>query len=265
RYPHGHHESVLRSHRWRTAANSAAYLVPHLRPGMSLLDVGCGPATLTAELAALVAPGRVTAVEASPHALEVAAAELAGRSVPNVELVLADAHTLGFADGSFDVVHAHQLLQHLADPVGALAEMRRVCRPGGIVAARDCDYAAFTWYPQLPELAEWLALDRRNARAGGGEPDGGRRLAARARGAGGCCPGHGRPASPGSRRAPPSGASPRPRTAPGGAACGRTGWWTPSWPGWHSRPARPRPTCTGWRPAGGPGRQPRTVGCPCCT
>jgi SAM-dependent methyltransferase len=184
RYTHGHHESVLRSHRWRTAANSAAYLVPHLRPGMSLLDVGCGPATLTAELAALVAPGRVTAVEASRRALEVAAAELAGRSVPNVELVLADARALGFADGSFDVVHAHQLLQHVADPVGVLAEMRRVCRPGGIVAARDCDYAAFTWFPQLPELAEWLELYRQVARANGGEPDAGRRLLSWARSAG---------------------------------------------------------------------------------
>ena len=50
RYTHGHHESVLRSHRWRTAANSCAYLLPHLRPDMSLLDVGCGPGTITADL-----------------------------------------------------------------------------------------------------------------------------------------------------------------------------------------------------------------------
>src|SRR5262249_20046038 len=168
RYTHGHHESVLRSHRWRTAENSAAYLLPHLRPGMSLLDVGCGPGTITAELAARVAPGQVTAVEISPEALEIARAELAGRGVANVAFVLADVHALDLPAGAFDVVHAHQVLQHVADPVRALAEMRRVCRPGGLVAARDCDYATFTWFPELPELAEWLALYRRVAPAHGG-------------------------------------------------------------------------------------------------
>ena len=58
-YTHGHHESVLRSHTWRTAENSSAYLLPHLRAGQSLLDVGCGPGTITADLALLVAPGEV--------------------------------------------------------------------------------------------------------------------------------------------------------------------------------------------------------------
>ena len=60
RYTHGHHESVLRSYTWRTVANSAAYLVPHLDPGLSLLDVGCGPGTITVDLARRLAPGRVT-------------------------------------------------------------------------------------------------------------------------------------------------------------------------------------------------------------
>src|SRR5205807_5358631 len=87
-------------------------------------------------------------------------------------------------DDSFDVVHAHQVLQHVADPVRALAEMRRVCRPGGIVAARDGDYAGFTWYPEVPALDGWLALYRTVARRNGGEPDAGRRLLSWARAAG---------------------------------------------------------------------------------
>src|ERR1700753_2142614 len=94
-YTHGHAESVLRSHRTRTAQNSAAYLLPQLRPGLDLLDIGSGP-------------------------------------------------------GTINVVHAHQVLQHVAGPVAALREMMRVCRPGGVVAARDADYRGFTWYPQLP-------------------------------------------------------------------------------------------------------------------
>ena len=67
-YTHGHHESVLRSHRTRTAANSAAHLLPHLSPGMRLLDIGCGPGTITVDLAARVSPGRVTALEITEDA-----------------------------------------------------------------------------------------------------------------------------------------------------------------------------------------------------
>ena len=87
-------------------------------------------------------------------------------------------------DDSFDVVHAHQLLQHLGRPVAALAEMRRVCRPDGIVAARDSDYAAMTWFPGDPLLDRWLSIYREVARANGGEPDAGRRLLAWGRAAG---------------------------------------------------------------------------------
>src|ERR1700685_2073062 len=108
-YLHGHHDSVLRSHRWRTAENSAAYLLPWLTPAAHLLDVRRRPGTIHVDLG--------------------------------------DVRQLGFDDASFDIVHAHQVLQHLADPVSALAEMRRVCRPGGVVAARDGDYGGFLWFP----------------------------------------------------------------------------------------------------------------------
>jgi len=104
--------------------------------------------------------------------------------VTNIDFLVADAHDLELPDARFDVVHAHQVLQHLADPVRALREMRRVCVPGGVVAARDSDYAAFCWFPELPELADWLALYRAAARANGGEPDAGRRLLSWARAAG---------------------------------------------------------------------------------
>jgi SAM-dependent methyltransferase len=183
-YTHGHHESVLRSHRWRTAGNSAAYLLPHLRPGQSLLDIGCGPGTITMDLAERVAPGRTTAVEVTAAALDLARAEAGRRGVTTVDFAVADVHALDFPDDTFDVVHAHQVLQHVADPVRALREMRRVCRPGGVVAVRDADYAGFVWYPPLPELDEWQALYQRTARANGGEPNAGRRLLAWARAAG---------------------------------------------------------------------------------
>ncbi|GLY01691.1 hypothetical protein Acsp01_20700 [Actinoplanes sp. NBRC 101535] len=183
-YTHGHHESVLRSHRWRTAENSAAYLLPHLSSGNSLLDVGCGPGTITADLATRLTPGRVTALEHHEAALGLAREEIGRQGLTNVDFLVGDVHALDLPDDSFDVVHAHQVLQHVTDPVTALREMRRVTKPGGVVAARDSDYATFTWFPVVPELDEWLALYQRVARANGGEPDAGRRLYAWARAAG---------------------------------------------------------------------------------
>lgn len=181
-YTHGHHDSVLRSHRWRTATNSAGYLLDRLRPGDRLLDVGCGPGTITVDLARRLAPGEVVGVDITDAPLQEARARAAG--VDNVSFAVADTYRLGYPDAVFDVVHAHQVCQHLTEPVAALAEMRRVCRPGGHVAVRDADYAAMTWYPASEGLDEWLRLYRAIAAAGGAEPDAGRRLHAWARAAG---------------------------------------------------------------------------------
>ncbi|MYQ46979.1 methyltransferase domain-containing protein [Streptomyces sp. SID4985] len=175
-YTHGHHESVLRSHTWRTAANSAGYLLSSLKPHMKVLDIGCGPGTITADLAALVPDGRVTGVDREPGILEQARTTAAERGLDNLDFAVGDVHALDFPDDTFCVVHAHQVLQHVGDPVRALREMVRVTRPGGIVAVRDADYAAMTWYPAVDGLDDWLDLYERVARDNGGEPDAGRRL-----------------------------------------------------------------------------------------
>lgn len=184
RYTHGHHESVLRSHRWRTAHNSAAYLLERLTPGDSVLDIGCGPGTITADLAALVAPGHVVALDRSPDIVDEAVALASDRGLDNVTGHVGDVHSIEFPDAHLDVVHAHQVLQHVADPVAALAEMARVVRPGGVVAARDADYGAMCWYPADPRLDRWMATYQSVARRNGGEPDAGRRLLAWANRAG---------------------------------------------------------------------------------
>lgn len=178
-YTHGHAESVLRSHTWRTAANSAAFLLPHLQPTMTLLDVGCGPGTITADLALnYVSQGHVTALENAPSVLDTARAYAAERGAANITFVTGDVHALPFADDTFDVVHAHQVLQHVADPVRALAEMRRVAKPGGIVAVRDVVFGGMIWAPPVHDasMRRWLDTYCRVARGNGGEPDAGRFL-----------------------------------------------------------------------------------------
>jgi len=182
-YTHGYGAPVQRSHSWRTAANSAGYLLDHLRPGMDLLDVGCGVGTITWDLARLVAPGRVIGIDVDEGILA-AARGAAPDDVVGVELRVGDVYGLDLADDSVDVVHAHQVLQHLTDPVAALREMRRVCRPGGVVAVRDVDYETMTWSPASDGMTHWLAAYRAVHRANGGEPDAGRHLLAWAQEAG---------------------------------------------------------------------------------
>lgn len=183
-YTHGHHEAVLSSHRARTAENSARYLLDRLSGGERLLDVGCGPGTISVDLAERVAPGEVVALDREP-AIVAETADLAGeRGVANLNAVVGDVYALDYDDGVFDVVHAHQVLQHLSDPVAALVEMGRVTRPGGLVAVRDADYGAMTWFPADPRLDRWMEIYQAVARSNEAEPDAGRRLLAWAREAG---------------------------------------------------------------------------------
>src|SRR5205085_522196 len=124
---------------------------------VDLLDVGCGPGTITVDMAAIVAPGRTTGIDTA-HAVINEARRL--RSDVPVEFKVADVMTGDVPSGPFDLVHAHQVLQHLGDPVAALRQMARLCRPGGIVAARDSDYEAMTWFPGDLALDAWLDLYR---------------------------------------------------------------------------------------------------------
>jgi ubiquinone/menaquinone biosynthesis C-methylase UbiE len=183
-YTHGHHESVVRAHASRTAENSAAFVIPHLTAGRSVLDVGCGPGSITCDFAELVAPGKVVGLDRSAEIVAQAASLASERGVENVEFVTGNIYDLDFEDETFDLVHAHQVLQHLTDPVAALREMRRVAKPGAIVAVRDADFHGMSWYPEVRELDDWMELYQKIARRNGAEPDAGRRLVSWAQQAG---------------------------------------------------------------------------------
>lgn len=175
-YINGHQEPVLRSHKWRTAENSAGYLLPHMRPDMRILDVGCGPGTITIDFAKRVPQGHVIGVDNSEEVLVQAREAAAAQGVTNIEFRTGDIHALDFPDGTFDIVHAHAVLQHISDPIGALREMKRVTKPGGFVATRQGDLSTMTWFPEDDVLLQWRELHARVSRSLGGHPGSGRRL-----------------------------------------------------------------------------------------
>ena len=181
-YTTDHSTSVLRTHSWRTVSNSAPYLLPHLKPDMKILDVGCGPGSITISLAKHVPSGHVTGVEYVPDPLEGARALAQAEDVSNITFQEGNIHALPFGDNIFDVVHAHQVLQHIADPVHALKEMRRVAKDGGIVACRES--AELSWYPESVGIAKWREVTERMQLAKGGNPHPGRMIHVWAREAG---------------------------------------------------------------------------------
>jgi SAM-dependent methyltransferase len=136
----------------RSVGSAADHLVPHLRSGIRLLDVGCGPGSITLDFAKVVAPGEVVGVDSAPVQVERARALAAEMGVRNARFEEGDAYALPFPAESFDVVNANALLQHLSDPVRALREFRRVLRPGGLAAVADPDWSTWIVEPVTPTL-----------------------------------------------------------------------------------------------------------------
>ena len=174
KYTHGYHEAVVESYRRRTAEACAAFLLPRLQPDAAVLDIGCGPGTITVGLARRART--VVGVDTSAEMVESARRRAAEVGIDNAGFEVGSAYELPYEDGHFDVVYAHQVMQHLSDPVRALREAWRVLRPGGLVAVRDSDYQTMVHAPVEPAIQHWLRLYHEVAAANGGEADAGRFL-----------------------------------------------------------------------------------------
>lgn len=175
-YQHGHHASVVASHGKRTAETDAAFFLSVLKPGMRLLDVGCGPGSITAGLAARIAPGEAIGIDPSAGVIEIAKALAREKSVPHLTFEVGNIYDPGFAPGSFDAIFAHQVLQHLGRPVDALRQMRKLLAPDGVLGVRDVDWGSTIFYPEVKGMRRFLDLYYELARRNGGEPNAGRRL-----------------------------------------------------------------------------------------
>lgn len=176
KYTHGHDDSVLTSHRWRTVKNSAKFLTPYLKGDEILLDIGCGPGNISAELSTLLPTGKVLAGDISELVLEEAQINFPMEKYPNLEFRRLDIYRLPFPDDYFDVIYLHQVLQHLTKPRMAIFEIKRILKLGGMIAARDANYLEFSWEPKNTMLERWLELYVKVARLNGANPDGGAQL-----------------------------------------------------------------------------------------
>jgi SAM-dependent methyltransferase len=154
----------------RTASQVAAFFLPYLHPGMRLLDVGCGPGSITLGLAAVVAPGEVVGIDLQPSQVEQAHALTVAHGVANARFEVADTYQLPFPDQSFDAVFAHAVLMHLHEPARALKEIRRILRPGGVAGIRDPDWGADLFTPLTPLLEQWRGLRVQVRQHNGGDP-----------------------------------------------------------------------------------------------
>ncbi len=129
---------VVRDYRER----ALALLAP--APGERLLEIGCGTGENALDLARRVLPGgTVAGIDASVTMISEARSNAAKAGLP-IDLRVGDAHALDFPDGQFDAVAAERVLQHVGDPARAVAEMARVCRPGGRVVVSEPDWGTLT-------------------------------------------------------------------------------------------------------------------------
>jgi SAM-dependent methyltransferase len=158
----------------RSLDSHGGFFAQHLESGLSVLDCGCGPGSITLGIAECVAPGQVIGIDAGPTQIELATARCTG--IPNVSFMVGDCCRLPFDDNTFDRVFSHALLEHLAEPNRAVGEMWRVLKPGGVVGVCSPDWGGFILSPPSATLTEavaaYIALQSRN----GGDVRAGRKL-----------------------------------------------------------------------------------------
>src|SRR4051794_28248647 len=133
----GEDPSVTKLYGERTVATSCQYFIKYVTKTSNILDVGCGPGVITADLAKIASEGKTIGIDNSGGIIAEASTSFPPSAVPNLTFTVGDAMKLDFPDNTFDVVHAHALFVHIPDTITALKEFYRVCKPGGIIVCRE--------------------------------------------------------------------------------------------------------------------------------
>jgi ubiquinone/menaquinone biosynthesis C-methylase UbiE len=160
-YSGGYSPLIIDQFKQRTFTKQGAFLQPYLTSGLSVLDCGCGPGSMTLDIAELVKPGLVFGIDSSPIQIEQALSLQQQRAISNVSFTTGSAYQLPYPDEQFDVVFAHAILYHLQQPELALAEFRRVLKPNGLVALRDTCHSGDMMMPESANLAAvWDVIEK---------------------------------------------------------------------------------------------------------
>ncbi len=175
-YSIGHQECALAYMRFRSAERSCGFFRDRIGPASRILDCGCGPGSITTGLARWAPDGEAVGIDIGAEQLEGARAIAREQGVTNVTFRQGSIFDLPFADDSFDVVFSQTVLFHVPHPEKALAEIKRVLRPGGLVALRDGINASVFIWPDEPLVRELGRVVRLGALRSGGNPDVGREL-----------------------------------------------------------------------------------------
>ncbi len=148
-YTRGFSERALAAPMRRTAESNAAYLLPYLVPGLRVLDFGCGPGSLSMGIASYISPGELHGVDMEESLIEIARTKASQTGQSNAIFHVGDATVLPFEDGFFDIAHGHNILMHVPDTRALLTEVKRVLKPGGIIACREMICESAFAHPDL--------------------------------------------------------------------------------------------------------------------
>ena len=152
KYTPGYSEAAAAFMMRRRLDPNGAFFLPYLKPGIAVLDCGCGPGTITRDIAQRIAPGRVVGLDFNADQIAMATRAATSQGIANIEFKQGSAYELPFADASFDAVFSHALLEHLGNPGTAVAEFRRVLKPGGALGVCTPDWGGFVVAPPSEEL-----------------------------------------------------------------------------------------------------------------
>lgn len=155
----------------RTAQNNAGFFLDHLSPGMNVLDVGCGPGSITVGLAEVVTPGKVLGIDIEPSQVSLGQARAQKLGLSNCQFETASVDELPMTDQTFDAVYGHTILMQFADVSSVLAEIKRVLKPGGFLGFRENDLSAILYHSESSSLKELMDIFRQSMIHNKGNPD----------------------------------------------------------------------------------------------
>ena len=131
-----------------------------LRDGQRVVEIGCGSGNIACWVAEQIAPhGSVVAIDVAPEQIEQARQQAQSQNLRNIEFQVADAYSPRLPEGSFDLVYCRLVLSHLTRPAAALAAMRGLARPGGLVVCEEIDIGCWLCDPPAAAMTRFFALN----------------------------------------------------------------------------------------------------------